>query len=157
LDALLGTMELQLVTGGQPPAFSPDEQRKIQSDAAVGKLILALPPNSKERLQESVKALQELRQHTQTKQYLLKVFEANDRAKLGDPVTAKTLFIEVLRSQPLLTGAYKDLGDVFLMMYDTPHAWRCWDIGRRIVPKFGTFSSVAQFEEKLATDYPEYF
>jgi hypothetical protein len=156
-DAFLGAIELSLTTGEQLTEYSPDEKRKIQSDAAVQKILLALKPGAKEQLQEAVKTLQELRQHTLSKQHILKIFEANDRKALGETLTAQRLFTEVLQSHPLLTGAYKDLGDALLMGYDTPRAWRCWDIGRRIVPQFGTLSSVDQFEKKLVADHPEYF
>ena len=158
LDALLGTMEFQIMTGEQPPAFLSEQATKIQSDDSVKRLVQALTPGPQnERLKEAVTTLQELRQRTHTKQHVLKVFEANDRAKLGELVAAKALFIEVLQRQPLLAGAYKDLGDVLVMGYDTFRAWRAWDIGRRIAPNFPTFSSVTEFERKLATEHPEYF
>jgi hypothetical protein len=83
--------------------------------------------------------------------------EANDRKSLGETLTAQRLFTEVLQGYPLLTGVYKDLGDALLIGYDAPRAWRCWDIGRRIVPQFGTLSSVDQFEKKLEAEYSEYF
>jgi len=156
-DAFLGVTEFALTTGEQLPVFSPNEKIMIESDAAFQKLLLALKPDTKERLQEAVKTLQELQQHARSKQDILKIFEANHRKALGETLTAQRLFTEVLRSHPLLTGAYKDLGDTLLLGYDTPRAWRCWDIGRRIVPQFGTLSSVDQFEKKLAADHPEYF
>ena len=156
-DAFLGAIEVSLTTGEQLPEYSPDEKRKIQSDTAVQKLLLALKPGTKEQLQEAVKTLQELRQHTLGKQHILKIFEANDRKSLGETLTAQRLFTEVLQGYPLLTGVYKDLGDALLIGYDAPRAWRCWDIGRRIVPQFGTLSSVDQFEKKLEAEYSEYF
>jgi hypothetical protein len=114
-------------------------------------------PDTKERLQEAVKTLQELQQHARSKQHILKIFEANHRKALGETLTAQRLFTEVLQGHPLLTGAYKDLGDALLIGYDASRAWRCWDIGRRIVPQYGSLSSVDQFEKKLAADHPEYF
>lgn len=156
-DAFLGAIELSLTTGEQLSEYSPDEKTKVQSDAAVQKLILALNPGTKEQLQEAVKTLQELRQHTLVKQHILKIFEANHRKSLGETLTAQRLFTEVLQGHPLLTGAYKDLGDALFIGYDAPRAWRCWDIGRRIVPQFGTLSSVDQFEKKLEAEYPDYF
>lgn len=156
-DAFLGATEFMLTTGEPLPEFLPDQKAMIQSDAAFQKLLLALKPDTKERLQEAVKTLQELQQHARSKQHILKIFEANHRKALGETLTAQRLFTEALQGHPLLTGAYKDLGDALLMGYDTPRAWRCWDIGRRIVPQFGTLSSVDQFEKKLAADHPEYF
>ena len=156
-DAFLGATEFMLTTGEPLTEFLLDQKAMIQSDAAFQKLLFVLNPDTKERLQEAVKTLQELRQHTQSKQHILKIFEANHRKALGETLTAQRLFTDVLQSHPLLTGAYKDLGDALILGYDTPRAWRCWDIGRRIAPKFGTFSEVDQFEKKLEAEYPEYF
>lgn len=156
-DAFLGTTEFALTTGELLPAFSPDEKILLQSDAAFQKLLLALKPGTKEQLQEAVKTLQELQQHTQNKQHILKIFEANHRKALGETLTAQRLFTEVLQGHPVLTGAYKDLGDALLLGYDASRAWRCWDIGRRIAPQFGTLSEVDQFEKKLEAEHPEYF
>lgn len=156
-DAFLGTTEFALTTGELLPAFSPDEKSLLQSDAAFQKLLLALKPDTKEQFQEAVKKLQELQQHTQNKLHILKIFEANHRKALGETLTAQRLFTEVLQGHPLLTGAYKDLGDALLFGYDAPRAWRCWDIGRRIAPQFGTLSEVGQFEKKLEAEHPEYF
>jgi hypothetical protein len=76
---------------------------------------------------------------------------------LGEIVTARRLFTEVLASHPFLTGAYKDLGDALLLGYDTSRARRCWDIGRRIASQFRTLSLVDQFEKELEAEHPEYF
>jgi hypothetical protein len=156
-DAFLGWTEFMLTTGELLPAFSPDEKSLLQSDAAFQKLLLALKPDTKEQLQEAVKTLQELQQHTPSKQHILKIFEANHLKALGETLTAQRLFTEVLQNHSLLTGAYKDLGDALFIGYDASRAWRCWDIGRRIVPQFGTLSSVDQLEKKLVADHPEYF
>ncbi|MBI5314576.1 MAG: hypothetical protein HZB34_01230 [Nitrospirae bacterium] len=156
-DAFLGTTEYALTTGELLPAFSADEKGMIESDAAFRKLLLALNPDTKERLQEAIKTLQELQQHARSKQHILTIFEANHRKALGETLAAQRLFTEVLQSHPLLTGAYKDLGDALLLGYDTPNAWRCWDIGRRIAPQFGAFSEVTQFEKKLEAEHPEFF
>jgi hypothetical protein len=53
--------------------------------------------------------------------------EANHRARLKQPKEAERLFMEALQANPVLAGAYKDLGDLLLMQYDSPRAWRCWD------------------------------
>ena len=47
--------------------------------------------------------------------------------------------------------------DLYLVEYDIPRAWRCWDQGRRIAPTFGNFAPVNQFEQSLLSQHPEYF
>lgn len=70
---------------------------------------------------------------------------------------AKPMFVSVLRSNPWLAGAYKDLGDLLFRQFDMGRAWRSWDAGRHIAPQLGIFSPVTQFEKNLQQQHPEYF
>ncbi|HEX5343622.1 MAG TPA: hypothetical protein VFX55_14110 [Duganella sp.] len=56
-----------------------------------------------------------------------------------------------------MAGAYKDLGDLLLMQYDSPRAWRCWDTGRRLALGFVNFEAVNKFEASMVAQHPEYF
>lgn len=157
LDAMLELLEWTLMTGQQMPAFSPEQLTKIRNDPSNQKLMIALGAKTKEDFAEAVKTLVELRSQSPKRSYLLKIFEANDRIRLRDFVSSEKLFLEVLHDNLLLAGVYKDLGDLLLMQYDTPRAWRCWDVGRRIAPQLGNFAAVNQFEKTLAAQHPEYF
>lgn len=57
----------------------------------------------------------------------------------------------------MLAGAYKDLGDLLRMQYDSPRAWRCWDTGRRLALGFVNFEAVNKFEASMVAQHPEYF
>ena len=145
------------MTGQQMPPIAPEQLAKFRSDPSVQKLMSALGAKTKDEFADAVKALVELRSQAQTMAYVLKIFEANDRLRLGDSASSKRLFMEVLQSNPFLAGVYKDFGDLLLAQYDTPRAWRCWDIGRKLAPQFGNFVSVNQFEKTLVAQHPEYF
>jgi hypothetical protein len=157
LDAVLGRLEWGLMTGQQKQDFTPEQVTLLRSDPSIQKLFGALRANSKESYTAGIKTMVELRSEAPQKSYMLKLFEANDRAGLRDLAAAQQLFIEVLQANPILAGAYKDLGDVLLTQYETPNAWRCWDFGRRLAPQFKNFAGVDQFEQLLATHHPEYF
>ncbi|MYM75120.1 hypothetical protein GTP56_23400 [Duganella sp. FT134W] len=57
----------------------------------------------------------------------------------------------------MLGGAYKDLGDLLLMQYDSARAWRSWDAGRRVSPALPNFEAVHKFEADLLAKNPQFF
>jgi len=156
-DGLLCSVEWSLMTGENLPPPSSEKAAALQKDESVRKLGTVIQANSKETLTDAVKVITELRPSAPMKEYVLKIFEANDRAQLGDTQAARRLFVEALRVNPYIASAYKDFGDVLLREFDAPRAWRSWDIGRNIAPKFRNFDAVNQFEHSLESEHPEYF
>lgn len=157
-DAFLANIEFTLMTGEPLTPLAPEQKSRVLADPSVQALSAALaPPKTKEGLAAAVRVLTELRSNSQAKPHVLKIFEANDRAMLGDLGAARTLFVEALTANPYIAGAYKDLGDVLLRGFDTPRAWRCWDQGRKLAPAFRNFRDVNQFENSLADNHPEFF
>jgi hypothetical protein len=157
LDAFLSIMEQQIAGNGLPPALSDEQKARMQADPGVRQLSQALGAKDPNGLRQAVGTLQLLRAQSQSKRYMLALFEANDRVLLGELPAARPLFADVLQANPGLAGAYKDLGDLYFRSFDTPHAWRCWDIGRRLAPLFPNLAAVTQFEKSLAAQFPEYF
>lgn len=157
LDAVLGTSEFFLMTGAPVARFSPENAALAQADPAVGAFSKAVAAKDKASLAAAIPALQALRQQTMRKQHMLKLYEANDQARLGDRGTALRLFASVLRANMGLAGAYKDMGDTLFAGFDMPRAWRSWDAGRRFAPTLGLFTDVSKFEQNLLQQHPEYF
>lgn len=157
LDAMLGAVEWTLTTGAPMKPFLPEQQALLQADPSVRAVLAAMNPTGKAALGASVQLMQSMRAQTSAKRHMLQLFEANNRAKLGERATALQLFASVLRANPALAGAYKDLGDVLISGFDMARAWRSWDEGRRIAPALNLFTAVNEFEQKLLRDYPEYF
>jgi len=157
LDAFLGIIEWSLMTDEALPPLAPEQKALLQTDATISRLKLALAAKTKEDMTNAIHVLTELKATATTKAYVLKIFEANDRGMLGNHNAARKLFLEVLGANPSIAGVYKDLGDNLIIAFDMPRAWRCWDIGRRIAPKFANFGSVNQFEQSLVTRHPEFF
>mgnify|MGYP003576091838 CR=1 FL=1 len=157
LDAFLGIIEWPLMTDEALPPLSTAQKTLLQTDATIDRLKLALSARTKEDMPNAIHVLSELKATATTKAYVLDIFEANYRGKLGDHNAAHKLFLQVLNVNPSIAGVYKDLGDNLLIAFDMPRAWRCWDIGRSIAPKFANFGPVNQFENLLATKHPEYF
>ena len=108
-------------------------------------------------MRQAVGTLQTLRAQAGPRGYLLRLFEANDRVMLGELPAARPLFAEVLQANPALGGAYKDIGDFYFRSFDTPRAWRSWEIARTLAPMFPNLEAVTQFERTLAARFPAYF
>ena len=157
LDAMLGAIEWSLMSGAPMVPFSAERQVMLQADPSVRTVATSMNPSDKAGLNAAVKAMQSMRAQTMSKRHMLQLFEANHRAKLGERATALQLFASVLRANPALAGAYKDMGDTLFAGFDMPRAWRSWDEGRRIAPALNLFEAVNQFEQKLLRDHPEYF
>ena len=156
-DGLLGTIEWSLMSGVPMAPFSAERQAQLKADPSVRTLMAALKPADKAALSAAVQVMQTLRAQTLHKRHMLELFEANDRMKLGDLGMALPLFAGVLRKNPALAGAYKDLGDVLFASFDMPRAWRSWDARRRLAPGLDLFDAVNQLEQRLLRDHPEYF
>lgn len=157
LDAYLSGIEWTLMTGEPFPSITAEQRALLFSDAVAKRIGAAVGARTKESLGDAAKTFAEIVASNPDKAYVLKIFEANDRLQLGDAVSARRLFVETLAVNPFLAGAYKDLGNLLLASYDTPRAWRSWDIGRRLAPKFANFRAVDEFESSLVTKHPEYF
>jgi tetratricopeptide (TPR) repeat protein len=157
LDTMLGRTECVLATGEPMLPFTPAQLQKMREDPAVGLMLASVSPKNKEEYEGAVKTLAELRKQAPRKAYVLKLLEANNRLRLGQRKESLQLFGEVLEANPVLGGAYKDLGDLLLLTGDSPRAWRSWDIGRAIAPKVPNFTAVNDFEAQLLKRHPEFF
>lgn len=156
IDVFLAVIELQL-SGDRAPLLTDEQKAAFQNGPAVRQLSQALAVRDQNGLRQAVGSLQWLRGQAQTRRYLLKLFEANDRMLLGERDATRALYADVLQANPALAGAYKDIGDFYFRNFDTPRAWRSWEIGRRLAPLFPNLEAVTQFERSLATRFPEYF
>jgi tetratricopeptide (TPR) repeat protein len=157
LDTMLGRTECVLATGEPMLPFTPAQLERMREDPAVALMLASVSPKNKEEYEGAVKTLAELRKQAPRKAYVLKLLEANNRLRLGQRKESLQLFGEVLEANPVLGGAYKDLGDLLLLTGDSPRTWRSWDIGRGIAPKVPNFAAVNDFEAMLLKRHPEFF
>lgn len=156
LDTMLGKMECTL-SSGMPLTLTPEEKQAAAGAPSLALMFAAIGVNKPAEYADAVKTLAALRGQAPRKAYVLKVFEANHRVRMGQPKEAAQLFQDALEANPALGGAYKDLGDLLLMQFDTRRAWRSWDAGRRVSPELPNFAPVNKFQSELAAAHPEYF
>lgn len=157
LDTMLGRTECVLATGAAMLPFTPEQLEQVRADGGVALMFAAIGPKSPAEYEASVKTLAALRTQAPRKAYMLQLFEANNRRYLGQQAQSRQLFEQVLAANPVLGGAYKDLGDLLLTQFDSARAWRSWDIGRRIAPRVANFDAVDKLEHELVTLHPEFF
>ncbi len=156
LDVLLGTVEYRLITGETSPPLGSELIESINHDVPCKRFEVAIQAKTKAELDAAVKTLVDLRAGSTSGLPILRLYEADARMHLGDNM-ALQMYGEVLQANPGIATAYKDLGDLFILKYDTPRAWRAWDIGRQLAPKLPEFVPVDDFEQRLVKDHPEYF
>jgi hypothetical protein len=159
LEGLLSFFELTLETGVAMPSEMA-AQLKANTDDRVKLLLGTLGATNcpdKDVLDLGIRALTELEPAAMSRRHVLWAFEANFRASRGDPKGAKARLLQAIQANPRLTGAYKDLGDLFLGAFDASRAWRCWEIARSIAPDHPVLRAVTAGEARLANDHPEYF
>ncbi|MDM5176184.1 hypothetical protein PO883_03130 [Massilia sp. DJPM01] len=156
-DAMLGMSELAFVSGDPMKMPTPEQKVLLNADPQVRAFAAAIRSKGKAEMEAALATLQELRKLNTHKQHMLALFEANWRAKLGDVRGALPLYASVLRANPALAGAYKDMGDALFKSYDMARAWRSWDAGRRMAPGLEQFKAVNQYEQLLLREHPEFF
>jgi hypothetical protein len=157
LDTMLGRTECVLATGAAMLPFTPAQTEQLRADGGVVLMFAAIGPKSRGEYAASITTLAALRGQAPRKAYLLQLFEANNRRVLGQHRESLQLFEAVLTANPVLAGAYKDLGDLLLTQFDSTRAWRSWDIGRAIGPQVANFDAVGKLEQELAARHPEFF
>ena len=156
-EGWLGYLEWSLMFGTPMEPLSKDQLAAVKSDAAVQQFVGIAAAQTKGALTAALPILAELRASAGSKDYVLKIYEANYRSQLGQRDEPVALFGDVLAANPLLPGVYKDLGDLYFAQGDTSRAWRCWDSGRRLAPDVELFEAVKRFEQQMVRQHPEYF
>ena len=131
---------------------------KIIALEEIKKLLVAIQnPSSKDEAKMSIDALEVFKISQKQSVHVLKIFEANTRAMIGEHELARMLMMDALDVNPYITSAWKDLGDMYFRGYDLYEAWVCWNIARKIDSNHPILESVYNFEHKLQIDYPELF
>ena len=156
-EGWLGYLEWSLMFGLPMEPLSKDQLTAVKNDAAVQQFVGVASAQAKTALIAALPVLAELRASAGTKDYVLRIYEANYRSQLGEREAPITLFGEALAANPLLPGVHKDLGDLYLAQGDAVHAWRCWEVGRRLAPESELFEHVKRLEHQLVRQHPEYF
>lgn len=157
LDTILIYLEYTLATGKQMPKQFNPQRKLIIADLNVKAFFASIRPKSKEEAQKAVETLVALRDKSKGRLHVLKIFEANTRSSLGMQKESIQLFHAALKKNPYITGAWKDLGELYFRSYNSRDAWRCWDTARKLNPRHKLLTKIKQFEVRLKKDNPDFF
>lgn len=157
VEGLLVFLELALEQGtAMPPELAGVINTSNDQDLDL-LLTLLRPMDDEEAARLAIQGFERLRGPAGEQAHLLGTFEASVRRALKEPMVAIELLTQALVANPRLTGAYKDLGDLFLQMFDSRRAWMCWSRARSIAPGLELLQDVTAFEEALGVDNSAYF
>lgn len=156
---LLGVLTFLEITLEQPVAMPPEIAAAIRSstDEVVPSFLALLQPPPEVDARAVLRVFENLRGRAGRMAYLLGAFEAPVHLVLNQRNEAREALTKVLEANPRVTGAWKDLGDLFCPTYDFTRAWLCWERARALAPAHPLLEDVASFERKLEADHPEYF
>ncbi len=157
LDAMLAYLEYTLMTGQDMHDWLEPKRDQLVADPHVVTLMSALKAKSKNGAKQTIQALSQLKETAQSHEHVLLIFEANTHTSLGHPGKSIPLFHQALLANPLIVGAWKDLGDLYRITYQMPDAWRCWDHARTILPTHRMLTDLNHFEDWLVANHPGFF
>jgi hypothetical protein len=157
LEAILGCMEIGLYNSRFDTPVCKTNVEKFQTDEKVKILLGNIHTDEKSKIETSYQKLKELESPSLKKTYVLWVFRANLKVRMGESQEAFDLYYKALKVNPYLSGVYKDIGELFYNNYNMDMAWFCWDIGRKIFSDHSMLKEIDKLEENLAKKYPEFF
>ncbi|MFP2926924.1 tetratricopeptide repeat protein [Pyxidicoccus sp. 3LG] len=155
-ESVLALLSLTLETDVALPGLGDALQSLDEPHVQRMRDALTTQPGSKEEARAVAETYVELQQAAGRWAYVLKTFEAASRRALGEKEKARDLLLAALQANPFLTGAYKDLGDLYLQGFQMHVAWMCWEAARKISPGHRLMKDIDELEAMLAAEHPEY-
>jgi len=157
LNSMSLFLAYSLASGKQMPEeyFTFKEEMKKSKDVQL--LLSAINPKSKEAIEKAVEDLELLSEAAEEGLPAILIFKANNLTSLGKHNAAIESFLAALSMEPMIVGAWKDIGDIYYENYDTEKAWLCWDAGRSLNKNHKLFREIDEFEYMLQREHPEFF
>lgn len=158
IGAMLAYLEYTLVSGSQKLPWTEEDRKLLLNSNDVQEMLAATQnPTNREEAASKITAIESIRKKQRAGGHILKIFESNTRASIGDHLVARGLMMDALETNPYITGAWKDLGGFYFQDYEPYEAWICWDTGRRINPGHPLLNDINNFEKQLQTEHPGLF
>jgi hypothetical protein len=156
LDALLIMTDYTLSTGENIDEYMKKLAPSLRADVATQKFMLNITPQSKEQAEAAIKELKAIDRTKLTKGHVIDVMLGNIYQNI-DPIEAEKYMKLALAANPLLGGAYHDLGEIYILQYQTPTAWDTFRLGKRVSPTHPMLADVDQMNKKLESTFPDFF
>ena len=75
----------------------------------------------------------------------------------GWDVDTYRLLVLAIKADPYLSGAYLDLGRLFIQEFQVAAGWKCFEIGRMISPEHSQLKVIDKLMNDLERDFPDFF
>jgi hypothetical protein len=158
LDAMLTLVEFPLISSSPLGDEGKSLINSLKSDPDVEALSQNLDVQDSAQTEKALHELDKLKAKAPRKAYMIDLFKANLSGGLHQPpVEADILFIDALKGNPLLVGAYKDLGMFYYSRYNTTAAWECFELARAVNAQHPILRPIAKIEQHLTLSHPEFF
>lgn len=158
VGAMLAYLEYTLVTGSQViPWTETNRVLLLNSDDVKNMLATTRNPTNREEAASLISALESLRKKQITGNHILKIFEANTRASMGESTIARDFMMDALETNPYIASAWKDLGGYYFQSYEPYEAWVCWGTARTINTSHPLLDGITDFENRLLVEHPGLF
>jgi tetratricopeptide (TPR) repeat protein len=153
LTSVLLYLADSLATGNQSGDQLREHRELFQNDANCKVLFSNLSGQD----EAASKKLKSLEKAAGPAVHILRIFEAGVLSARGQHSGAQRLYLEALKTDPYIAGAWKDLGDMYFQAFECEPAWQCWDAARHLAPEFKGLGQVAELEQMLRKECPEFF
>jgi hypothetical protein len=145
-DAALLLIECGLATGN--PVI--DEVRELRADDAARERVERLMGIMRRKdPAKSIDTIAALDRTLFSRPHLLDVFRANALAAMNRIDDARDAMLGALAAAPWLTGAWKDLGDLYYVQFETERTWLAWEAGRHAAPDHPMWKQIRDYENRL--------
>lgn len=157
LDAALIVVEYGLITGQKTDPEFKEILKSAVEDPDVIKFFATLAPKSEEEAKACVAALSAIDRKKLSKGHVIDVMRANLLYNLKESEKAVSAMKSALSVNPLIVGAYHDLGNMYMDGWNMPTAWECFRIANKLVPNHSQMKDIKDLELSLEESFPEFF
>jgi len=157
LDAALIVVEYGLITGQKSAPEFNDHLKAAVQDPGVIKFFTLIAPKSEEDAKASVAALAAIDRTKLSRGYIIDIMRANILDNLKESKQAISAMKSALTANPLIVGAYHDLGKMYMNEWNMPTAWECFRVAEQVVPEHRLMEDISELEISIESTYPEFF
>ena len=157
LEAVTLFLGYTLLAGAELPREFYQYRDQLTSDPDGQALIGSLSPRNEDEAQKAIETFDKLAEKVKHGKPFIYVYKANIHGSIGQYHEAMKLFLMAVKTEPMLVGAWKDIGDLYYNNYETAQAWYCWDFGRSLNPDHSLFTPINKMEKSMLKDHPGFF
>lgn len=157
LNSTLLFLEYTLSAGESMPSEFFRFKEAATADPNLKLLFASMNPKDEDSATQALIDFEVLKKKVDAGRHVFWIFQANLFTSFDRTEEAKDLFLKTLAENPMIVGAWKDLGQIYHRQFDCGSAWLCWDVGRSIYSGHGLFDGINDLEAKLKADFPEFF